>query len=200
MYEVFNPSPISNDPSLDKIRKRADRILNQIKESEWENQNAFSYLKTIIDLPGFGLPDVFCETKQGCAIWRNRKLGHLQTHSVKIVDECVLTKCMDTECCGFVYITIGFNTNECKCSDQIMNLSRHVIIDREKNLIKSRGDSIEMCIAILSIFTSVGVCRVDPEKAKKMQADDKAIILAKTSGEDYQRMLQSLADNINRLQ
>lgn len=69
----FPPSPLSKDISAtDKTRLRAERIIKQLENVEWENKQALGYINIIIDIPNMGLPDVFEETKGGCAIWRNR--------------------------------------------------------------------------------------------------------------------------------
>ncbi len=150
MSEIFPPSPISSHgmPSTgkksEKERIKADRILNQIQNVDWENKDALAYLMKVIDMPGMSVPDVFDESREGCAIWRKRTIGSLQTHAIKVCDECVKIKCLDQQCCTFVYVSIKFDTSGCKCADQMMNVSRHVIIDVEKGIVKARGDSIEM--------------------------------------------------------
>lgn len=195
------PSPLSTGglsgmSPEEKTRLRKDRILNQLSNVEWQNKNALEYISAILSIPGMGLPDVFDETKGGCAIWRKRSLYGLQTESIKICDECVPMKCLTMDCCGFVYVTINFKVEDCKCADELMTLSGHVIIDKEKGTVKARGDSLQTCIAVLVIVTGVGVCRVEPSKAKYMKADDKAILLARSSDPDFKRMIDVLQNNL----
>lgn len=194
------PSPMSGPSSSDIERARIDRILLQIKNIQWKNRDALEYVTKVMDIPGFGVPEVFDETEGGCSIWRKRSLYGLPTEYVKIADECVATNCLGKSCCGFVYVSIRFDAKNCKCSDLMMNFSSHVIIDVGKGTVKARGDSIEMCIGILAIFTGVGVCRMEPAAARKMQADEKAVLLAKSSPEEYIRMVQVIKDNISSLQ
>lgn len=156
---MFPPSPMVSSSSGDRARRRADRILMQLREIDWENKTALEYVSTMVAIPELGLPDVFDETKGGCAIWRHRQLYGIDTHAIKVCDECIPVQCLKGTCCGFAYVAIPFDAASCSCADEMINISKHVIVDVGKKVVKARGDSLEMCLAILAIFTGTAKCR-----------------------------------------
>lgn len=181
----------------EKERMRMDRLLSQLGMMDWEHKEAIEYLGKLVEMPEIGVPDSLSEIKGGRAIWMNRKVKQVFTRSIYVVDECINVPCLDNTCCTFVYVEIDFNTMDCKCENELMTVTRKVIIDSEKGTITARGDSLEMCMSLLSIFTGIGVCRVEVQEAVKGKAMEKGALLGKTSEEDYQKLLKSLQENVN---
>lgn len=194
METAFEPSPLLTDVASSS-RARADRIIGQIKHIQWKHRQPLQYFAVLLEL--LGLPDVFDETSGGCAIWRGKTLYKiLPSHCVKVADECIPFQSLDQDHCGFVYLCVSYDTSRCSCNEQLSTLSSHVIIDVEKGTIKARAHNIESCVAILSVFTGVGACRMQATKAKHLAAVDKAIKLATASPSDYYNLLCSLSENL----
>lgn len=196
------PSPLSNT-----IKNLSDSELKNVKETylltlveniKWDKER-ITYLKKMIDI--FKLPDCFDEESGGCAIWKKVMFENIKM-CVKVKDECVNVKCLDNKnCCTFVYVSVDFDAKKSICYDKLSHFSEYIIIDPAKKIVKARGDSFEMCVTLLSIFTSIARDKVSVDVALKSNSELKAIeyikaVLDKNLSEDFKKILNNLRNNI----